>query len=168
MLVDEKMDHGLLIAQRKVVIPNWPPRGRELDRLLSHEGGKLLAEILTLWVRGEIEPQEQKHDVATYSHLFKKEDGLLDLVSGNPYQNLLKIRAFEGWPGTYAFFERNGKRIRVQILDAHLEHGPSTPFDETQDTSLGVKKLALDIVKPEGKKEMSYRDFERWGATAIS
>jgi methionyl-tRNA formyltransferase len=143
MLVDEKMDHGPLIAQRKVAVPDWPPRGRDLDALLAHEGGKLLAEVLPLWARDEIQAQEQNHDVATHSHMFKKEDGLLDLTNGDSYQNLLKVRAFDSWPGTYSFFEKNGERIRVKVLDAHIEHG----------------KLVIDSVKPEGKKEMPYRDF---------
>lgn len=143
MLVDAKMDHGPIIAQRPVPIPNWPPKGRELDALLSQEGGKLLAHILPHWVRGEIEAHEQNHDIATYSKMFKKEDGLLDVVNGDPYQNLLKIRAFDGWPGTYAFFEKGGRKIRVKILAAHMENGT----------------LVIDTVKPEGKKEMSFSDF---------
>ncbi len=150
MRVDTKMDHGPIIAQRAVSIADWPPRGRELDALLSREGGKLLAEIMPLWVRGEIEAHGQNHDVATYSRLFKKEDGLLDLANGDPYQNLLKIRAFDGWPGTYAFFPSTSsglvkKEIRVKILDAHIENG----------------KLVLDTVKPEGKRETSYTEFIR-------
>lgn len=143
MLVDVKMDHGPIIAKRAIAVSDWPPRGRELDALLSKEGGKLLAHILPHWVRNEIEPQEQNHDIATYSNLFKKEDGLLDLENGDPYQNLLKIRAFDGWPGTYAFFVKDGKQIRVKILDAHLEND----------------RLVIDIVKLEGKKEIRYEDF---------
>lgn len=143
MLVDTKMDHGPIIAQRKIVIPDWPPRGRDLDSLLSREGGKLLAEIMPLWVRGEIEAHEQNHDIATLSRLFKKEDGLLDLTSGDPYKNLLKIRAFDGWPGTYAFFEKDGSHVRAKIIDAHIENN----------------KLVIDTVKPEGKKEVPYKNF---------
>lgn len=151
MLLDEEMDHGPIIAQKKISIEPWPPRGSELDEILAREGGKLLAHILPEWLAGTIEAHEQNHDLATYSHMIRKEDGLLNL-SDDPYANLLKIRAFEGWPGTYAFFERQGKRIRVQILDAHSEHG----------------RLVIDRVKPEGKKEMDYRDFERSGAKPIA
>lgn len=147
MLMDEKMDHGPLLAQKKIGVEPWPPRGRVLDDLLAREGGTLLAQILPLWLRGELSPQEQNHDLATYTEKFKKEDGLLDL-DAVVYENLLKIRAFEGWPGTYAFFERAGKKIRVQILDAHAEGN----------------KLAVDLVKPEGKREMRYEDFLRSGA----
>ena len=150
MLVDEKMDHGPIVAQRKITIANWPPLGRTLDTLLAHEGGRLLAEILPLWVAGEIIAQPQNHDIATVSKRFKKEDGLLDL-EGNARANYLKIRAFDGWPGTYTFSERNGKRIRVQIIDAELQG----------------EKLVIKTVKPEGKKEMAYADFVRTNAPLI-
>ncbi len=142
MLLDEEMDHGPVLAQKKVTLPTWPPRGRELDKILAEEGGTLAAEILPAWVSGDIEAHEQNHDVATYTKMFEKEDGLLDL-SADPYQNLLKIRAFDGWPGTYTFMEKNGKNMRVQILDAHIENN----------------RLVIDQVKPEGKTEMTYADF---------
>ena len=144
MLLDDKMDHGPIVAQKKIAVPGWPVKNSQLEALLVPEAGRLLAQILPLYVAGEIEPQPQNHDVATYSEKFSKEDGLLDL-SDDPRTNLLKIKAFEGWPGTYTFFERAGKRIRVQILDAHLEGS----------------KLVIDTVKPEGKREMPYADFAR-------
>ena len=148
MLLDEELDHGPLIGQKKVGIEKWPPGGNELDAVLAHEGAVLLTEILPRWIAGEITPQEQNHLDATFTKIFMKEEGLLNLVDGDPYQNLLKIRAFEGWPGTYSFFERDGKRIRVVVLTAHMEG----------------KKLVIDTVKPEGKGEMSYADFLRSGA----
>jgi len=147
MLLDDELDHGPLIAQKKVPVSPWPPRGNELDRTLAEEGGRLLASVLPEWVAGNIDVQPQNHDLATYCKAFKKEDGLLDL-SADPYQNLLKIRAFEGWPGTYAFFMRGKKKLRVQILDAHLEG----------------TKFVIDRVKPEGKNEMRYEEFLRSGA----
>src|SRR3989344_4682649 len=73
MLLDEKMDHGPLVAQKKVPIDPWPPHGKTLDDLLAHEGGKLLAQVLPLWVAGEIETREQNHDLATYCKQFEKE-----------------------------------------------------------------------------------------------
>ena len=146
--VDDKMDHGPIVAQKQVTIENWPVRNSELEQLLMTQGGALLASVLPLYIDDEITPQEQNHDVATYAAKFTKEDGLLDL-SGDAYHNLLKIRALEGWPGTYTFFERAGKKIRVQILDAHIEG----------------TALVLDRVKPEGKQEMNYADFARSGAT---
>ncbi len=151
MQIDEEMDHGPLIAQKKVEVREWPPRASELDELLGRAGGVLLAQILPQWVAGDIEARPQNHDLATYTEKFKKNDGLLDLA-GDPYRNMLKIRAFAGWPGTYAFFERGGKRIRALILDAHLEN----------------KTLVIDCVKPEGKRETKYEEFLRSGAKPAS
>jgi methionyl-tRNA formyltransferase len=147
MLLDDEMDHGPIIAQKKVEVSDWPPHAKGLEEILARTGGQLLAHIIPLWIAGDIDAHPQNHDVATYTEKLNKSDGEIDLAD-DPYQNLLKIRAFEGWPGTYTFFERHGKRIRVGIIDAHLEN----------------EKLVIDRVKPEGKKEMSYEDFLRAGA----
>lgn len=150
ILLDAQMDHGPIVAQ-KTIESAWPPRNSELEKLLMQAGGTLLAQILPHWVSGDIEAATQNDDIATYCEKFSKADGELDLAA-DAYKNLLKIRAFEGWPGTFAFFERAEKRIRVQILDAHLEG----------------EKLVVDYVKPEGKGVMSYEDFVRSGATPLA
>lgn len=139
MLVDEEMDHGPVIAQEKVPVPVWPPRGSELDELLARRGGELLARVLPQWVTGEIEAYEQDHSKVTVTKKIKKEDGHIDLAD-DPYQNLLKIRAFEGWPGAY--FLKDDKRIK--ITDAEL--APN-----------GLLNILRVI--PEGRKEVDYESF---------
>jgi methionyl-tRNA formyltransferase len=148
--MDEEMDHGPILAQKKVIVQNWPLRNSELERILLPLGGALLAQILPEYVAGNIEAVEQNHDVATYCSKFTKEDGLIDF-SDDAYKNLLKVRAFEGWPGTYAFFERSGKRIRVGIIDAELVNGKFTPT----------------IVRPAGKSDMPYQHFFRSGVKPL-
>lgn len=150
MILDDKMDHGPLIGQKVVSVPEWPPKGTELDALLSREGAQLLADVLSKYFSGEITPIEQDHSQATYCTIFTRTDGEIDLKA-DAYQNLLKIRAFDGWPGTFAFFDRNGEKVRVVIIDAHIEGG----------------KLVLDTVKPEGKPAMSYKDFLNSGARPL-
>ena len=147
MLLDEKMDHGPIVAQRKVAVSDWPPNASVLEETLARAGGELLASILPQWIAGEIEAHEQNHDVATYCEKFEKEDGLLNLAD-DASNNLRKIRAYEGWPGAYAYFSRNGKKLRVKILDAHID----------SDT------LVIERVLPEGKREMSHEEFLRSGA----
>lgn len=150
MILDDKMDHGPLIGQKIVPVPEWPPRGTELDAILAREGAQLLAEVLPKYFAGEIMPKEQDHSQATYCTIFTRTDGEIDLKD-DAYRNLLKIRAFDGWPGTFAFFDRNGEKVRVVIIDAHVENG----------------KLILDIVKPEGKPAMPYQDFLNSGARPL-
>ena len=151
MSLDEEMDHGPIVAQKKIALADWPPRASELGETLAHEGGKLLATVLPHWVASEIEAKEQNHDVATYCKKITKVDGLINL-NDNVYKNLLKIRALEGWPGTYTFFERNGKKIRVGIIGAHIEN----------------ENLIISRVKAEGKREMPYEEFLRSGAVVPS
>ena len=164
MQLDEEMDHGPVIAQRERIIPVWPPRGSELTRDLAHFGGKLLADIIPEWLNG-LKAFPQDHSRATFTKKITKEDGLLELdpdirrysqsaidggtPSSAPTDALLykKIRAYDGWPGTYFFVERNGKNVRVKVTDAKFEHN----------------QLTLLRVIPEGKKEMSYEDFLRGG-----
>src|SRR3989344_1280130 len=159
ILLDEKIDHGPIVAQKKIAVPDWPvspgeksrrgepPRASELEEQMTHESAKLLIDILPSWIRGDIEAHEQNHDVATHCPTLTKKDGLINL-SDDSYRNLLKIRAFDTTIGTHTFFERSGEKIRVQILDAHLD--PSGTF-------------VIDRVKPEGKREMKYEDFLRSG-----
>jgi methionyl-tRNA formyltransferase len=151
MLLDSQMDHGPILAQRIIPTSYWPMRGSELDILLARAGGELVAEVLPKYLRGEITPVEQDHTKATKCQMFTKEDGLIDL-SADPYANLLKIRAFEGWPGTYTYVTnqksemRNQKdTMRIKIIDAEILDG----------------KLELLRVVPEGKKEMTFQEFLR-------
>ncbi len=157
MALDEEMDHGPIIAQRRVPVEPWPPRASVLEEILAREGGKLLSDMMPLWVNGEIVAQPQNHDVATYCRKFEKRDGEIKFMD-DAWENLLKIRAYEGWPTAYAFFERPSKHreqapetIRVQLLEAHVQNDI----------------LVLDTVRPEGKNTMSYTEFVRTGATPI-
>jgi methionyl-tRNA formyltransferase len=144
MLLDEEMDHGPVLAQRERIIKDWPPKGSVLTDDLAHFGGALLAEIIPEYMNG-LKAGEQEHTRATYCKKIEKSDGEIDIVSGDPVKNYKKIRAFDDWPTAYYFIERGGKKIRVRVTDAHLLNG----------------KLEILRVIPEGKKEMSYADFQR-------
>lgn len=148
MFLDAGMDTGPIVAQARVTLDResgeWPLPALTLEKLLAHEGGQLLAEILPEWLKGEVTPEPQDAQKATFSQKITKEMGLLDLRA-DAWKNYLKICALEGWPGTFFFTERHGKTLRVKITDASFEN----------DT------LTITRVIPEGKKEMSYTDFMR-------
>ncbi len=144
MLIDEKMDHGDVIVQKKIETEEWPPYFEDLENTLAKEGGILLAETIPLWLSGKVKAQEQDHSKATFTKKIKKEDGLIDLRD-SAEKNLRKIRAFSEWPGSYFFIEHKGKKTRVIVKKAHISEG----------------KLVIDKVLPEGKKEMSAEEFRR-------
>jgi len=144
ILLDEKLDHGPIVAQASTEIENWPPKASLLEEILAKVGGGLLAEIVLPWINGDIDAEEQRDADATYVKKITKEDGLINL-NDDPRQNFLKIQAFDTWPGTYFFVEKNGKKIRVKVVSANFENG----------------ELIITRVIPESKKEMSYKDFKR-------
>jgi len=144
MLIDEEIDHGAIVAQKKADIAGWPVGFNALSEILGKTGAKLLADILPDWIQGKIQAKEQDHAKATFTKKVEKSDGLLDL-SGDAYRNYLKILAYEDWPGTYFEVEKNGKKMRVIVKKASYANGA----------------LTILRVLPEGKKEMDYQDFLR-------
>ena len=143
MLIDEKIDHGPIIAQKKVAISEWPSEP-ELENRLAEVGANLLADILPDWLASRLEGLEQRHEGATYTKKIEKSDALIDLEN-NPYLNYRKIQAYSGWPNAYFFAERKGKKTRVSIKEASFENG-----------ILEIKKVI-----PEGKREITYEEFLR-------
>ncbi|XKT74328.1 MAG: methionyl-tRNA formyltransferase [Patescibacteria group bacterium UBA2163] len=143
MLMDEELDHGPVLAQASVTPEEWPLTAPLLDELLGHVGGELLTETIPTWIAGEITPEAQNHDKATYTRKIEKADGEIDLTDDG-YQNYLKYCAYSGWPGTFfRHIKNDGDMIRVKITDATFEDGAFIPR----------------LVVPEGKKETEYTTF---------
>jgi len=143
MKLTEGMDEGPIVAQARIELDEeaWPPKGSEFEVFLSQEGGKLLAEVLPLWIRGQIPLEEQDHAHASYTKKFTAEDARINLLDDSR-ANYLKIRAFDKSPRPY-FVNSQGKRVIIN--DAVWEEGT----------------MRITHVTPEGKKEMSYEDYQR-------
>ncbi len=141
MRLDAEIDHGPILAQKKVHM-EWPPYAEELEETLGKVGGEMLSDILPIWIKGEVKEIEQDHNLATHSDKIEKKDGLLDL-NQSPEINLRKIRAFHIWPGAF-FFDTDGEtQVRIIVKSAHIEN----------------ETLIIDRIVPEGRKEMSYKDY---------
>ncbi len=136
IVLDEKMDHGKIVAQESIEMTNWPPFLPNLEEKLFRIGGKLLVKILPDYINEKITPKIQDENKVTFCKKIKKEDGLVDLLKDNPKDIWVKYRALYGWPGIY--FMQNGKRIKITEA-------------EFQNENFIIKKVI-----PEGKKEMKY------------
>ena len=144
MVIDEEVDHGGILAQEKIEIPNWPVGFNKLSEILAKEGARILSSILPNYIKGKAKPKEQDHNKATFTKKVEKPDGLIDL-SKDVYKNYLKILAYEDWPGTYFEASHNGQKIKVIIKKSEFKDG----------------ELKILRVLPEGKKEMDYEAFLR-------
>ncbi len=158
ILMDEKIDHGPILAQQEWEIPNpksqIPNKSQipinkitydELNKKLAEFGVKLLIEIIPRWINNEIKPKPQDELKATYTKILKREDGKIDW--SKPSQEIERqIRAFNPWPGAFTFIKHKGKALRIKILEA----------DISKENKLIIKKL-----QPEGKKPMTFEEFQR-------
>lgn len=184
MKVDEKMDHGPILAGRELAISNFPKQiatqfdgaskfpiskttYSELHDVLAKLGAKLLVEILPKYCAGEITPMPQDESKATYSKLLKKEEGHIDWSC--PVEEIERmVRAFNPWPGAYGFWNRNGKKLKIDIVRARVLTNNqqlitnNTPglaqkkdgglFIQTGNGLLEIMELQLESKKPSGTK----------------
>ncbi len=145
MRLDEKMDHGPIVAQKKVSFSKWPDKYENIEKTLAQAGAELLAETLPKWLGGKIEEKPQDESRATYTKMIKKEDGLIDFKD-SAETNLRKVYAYHLWPEAYFFFDRkDGKKIRVIVRDAEVTNN----------------EIHFLRVIPESKREMSWEEFLR-------
>ena len=116
-MIDEKVDHGSILAQEILPIEN--PTYKELEHQLARLSGKLLAETLPKFITGSITPKPQDESKATLTKKFETADAKVDLEKDPPAEIERRIRAFNPEPGAWAMI--NGKRTK--LLEAELVDG---------------------------------------------
>ncbi len=140
MLLDEKIDEGPILAQKKLEFSISNFQFSKLENELAELGGRLLVETIPNWIAGKIKPIPQDHAKATYTKIVAKKDGEIDWREP-PEIIERKIRALNPNPGTYAI--KNDKRIIITEAEFNREKSA----------------LIIKRVKPEGKKEMDYGEY---------
>ena len=143
-LIDEKVDHGPLLANHKLRIADDDNYGSLINKL-AEISVELLTETLPRIISGKLKSKPQDESLATYTKKFIAEDAFVDLAKDNSRQAWLKIKALNPEPGAYAILKlKNEKGLRLKLLEADL-------FPDG--------KLELKTVQPEGKKPMPYSAF---------
>jgi len=113
MRMDEQLDHGPILAVRKVVIePQEDAAG--LTRRLAEVGAVLLVE--TIAQLDGITEVEQDHTRATTAPRLRREDGELEWSLGAEEIDR-RVRALQPWPGVTLPTSRG----RVKVLSGHVE-----------------------------------------------
>jgi len=141
--LDSECDHGPIIAQREILFTETPSK-EELGQIGFSEGGRLISQYVGPYLSGVLPTLEQNHTLATFTQKIEKKDGEI-LSTDTERQKYLKYLAYQPWPGTFFFLERDSKKIRLKITQAKFE-----------DNTFVIEKII-----PEGKKEMLYNDFLR-------
>ena len=140
-LMDEKVDHGPVLENRK-----WKIESRinyiELQKQLAELAGDLLVETLPKFINGEIKPLVQDESAATLTKKFTTQDVFVDYsdlfdAEAGDLEKALKIhrmiRAFVLEPGIWTM--KDGKRVKL------LE-------SEVVKNKLQLKKIQVEGEKP--------------------
>src|SRR3989344_1484516 len=130
-LLDEKMDSGPILGQRKLGVKNMGYE--EAEEKLGALGGEMLTALVPKFMKGELIAEPQDSAAATFTKKFTTEDGFVAMEKSTAEEILRKIRALNPEPGVWTLKE--GKRVK--LLDA-----------EVKDGRLQLKKIQLEGKKP--------------------
>lgn len=163
MYSDPGIDTGKMLLKREIAITD-DMDAESLASAMSLVGADLLKETLKKLMEGNLLPEEQNNDEATYAPLLKKEMGNIDWhKSAREIHNL--CRGLSSWPGTYSHFE--GQQIKVvstRMVDMGAaqmsEHEPGTVLKTAGQFLIscgerGNEALEILDVKPASKGKMS-------------
>jgi methionyl-tRNA formyltransferase len=161
MLMRPKMDAGPIIAQEITAIGPDETAG-ELEARLAQFSAALLTSHLQPWLRGEIQPEEQDEEAATYTTRLEKADGVIDWEQSAEII-ARRVRALNPWPIAHTFWD--GRMIR--ILRAHVTAGEAPPGrvngggGEPMTVGTGNRLLAVDQLQIAGGKPAAPDEFLR-------
>lgn len=170
MLLDSGMDTGPVLAQEELPIGDKDTFLSVHDNL-ARLGADLLIKTLKEWKAGLLRPLPQEEALATYAPPLKKEEWRL-CWSSSARRIVDTIRAFDPWPGSYAFYE--GKRVKC--FGASLLHwsGQGKAGEIVGPSEKGLVVLAGDMqalaigeLQLEGQKRLRAADFLRGRAMPV-
>jgi len=151
--LDEKIDHGPIIAQKKLEI--LPKEKRpELTGRLVNLAYNLFSQCVNTLIQDSLKLIPQNDKDATYTNTLTKKDGyiemskLKDQISKSPKKLFNLFRGLYPWPGVWtlvAIQNQPGRLNRLKITDMNLIDG----------------KIVLKKVQLEGKKEVDFKQFEK-------
>lgn len=167
MLMDEKMDHGDILAQTKIKIdPN--ENAETLSKRIVELSANLLLETITNWIEKKIKPQKQDDSKATYCQLIEREDGHI-FWNEKAVEIYNKFRAFTPWPGIFTAWEKDGHIIRLKLVNIKIqEKDPEEKYEvgevfRLNSKEIGVKTakgvIVLEEVQLEGKNPLKINEF---------
>lgn len=131
ILLDEAVDHGPILAQKELSLDPTDTHATLIEKL-GQLGNELLLETLPKYLSGELKPQPQDDSKATFTKHIEKTDGFIDVTNPPERETLDRmIRAFYPWPAAWT-------KIDEKIL----------------------KFLPGNLIQPEGKRPMTFREFK--------
>ena len=159
MQLDEGMDTGDILLQRKIAIEDQDT-SETLSSRLSAVGAELLINTISRLKEGALEPRKQDDSIASYTHMLKKEDGLINWSkSAHEIRNL--IRGMLPWPGAYTHLaDKTLKIYRAELGESGGHPGEvlSSPKG-VLEVGCGEGSLLITELQIEGGKRLDAKSF---------
>jgi len=158
MLIDDKMDHGPILAQEKVNIePN--ETFAELRDRLAPLSAELLLKTLPKYLSDNIKPSPQNENEATFCKILTRDDGKIyfNKTADEIYN---QYRGLTPWPGIFTVW--NSKRLKIIKIKKAEKNIPAGQVKiENNKMLVGCSKDAIEIleIQLEGKKAMPASAF---------
>ena len=160
MYMDETMDTGDMINKVEVEI-NTDDTYTTLHDKLKIAGSDLLLDTLPSIFNNTNKSEKQDNTKATYAPIIKKEDELINFndLSINVYN---KIRGLNNTPLGYIILNNNQYKILESKIGDEVNIKSSIISNIYKD-GIGIstkdKEIIITKIKPNGKNEMSVKDF---------
>lgn len=160
MYMDEGLDTGDILLQKKMKIPPDETGGSLHDKLAAH-APETLKEAISLLAAGNAPRVVQNNELATHAPKLEREHGRIDwTLPADVIER--KIRAFNPWPGAFTHLgERKLKIFRATILGRSGKAGEILPGANQFIMAAGENALSLEEVQLEGKRRMGGAEFLR-------
>lgn len=157
MQMAEGLDTGDMLLVYKTQIKEDETSGELFDRL-AIAGADLLLDTLKAVEKGEITPQKQDDNKATYAKMIDKSMCPIDF--SKPAQTIHnQVRGLKPWPVATAVI--GGKRIKIhktRISHLNGEAGKVVSFNPLT-VACGENSIEILELQPEGKKAMDSKAY---------
>ena len=150
MQLTSGMDEGPVYAQETIMLTSHDTKFSVYESLVT-KSADLLLQVLPRILDGSLQPISQDSTKATYCQLLTKKDAFIDPSSLTALQADAHVRAYLGFPGTRLILGS----IEVILTRTHVSDIPTELSVPCTDGTF----LAIDALKPLGKKEMPVQAF---------
>lgn len=166
MFMEEGLDTGNMLA--KASTPVDGKTGGQLHDELAILGAKLLVD--TIPNIAEMTGEKQNDEESNYAHMISKKEGHVDF-SKTPVQIERMIRAFDPWPGTFAYAgEKLIKFWKAEAIDRKTGEAAGTVVNvsgDGLDIAAGGKILRITEIQVPGKKRVAVKEYLKGNSIEI-
>lgn len=167
MVMDDKMDHGPILAQALIPIEE-DTMFAELSDQLRELSSDLLLTVIRGYLDGSITPAEQEHELASFTKFIHRNDGLIDWSC--PADKIYnQYRAFHIWPESASWYVKNSRQEKIKFEKITLSHEKPLSGSEPgqivwSNTRMFVvcgehSMIEVVTLKPGGKNSLSAKEF---------